>query len=258
MHACGWSRPKTLIFVALLSWGVWALCSDALAEEPDGSWLAIRDDEGITTWKRERAGDALPGFRGATVMPANVWDLLSVLDDVDRAAEWTANCIEMRRLAGSSDQRLFVYARMDAPWPVRDRDVITQVTPRFLSARAVFVDIRAVPYPALPPKQGMVRIPSMVASYRFDVLSEARTRVEYRIELDAGGTLPDWLKAMVAKDLAHNTLARLRDRVRWASERKLYATRARELEQAARQLGFGAAVETQIVQNGPDLTSSQD
>jgi hypothetical protein len=228
---------------------------EALRLEPKhdsgNNWQRVREDEGIATWVRlqsdsargtsvdEGKDEALPTFRGRMVADANLWELVAVLEDVDRASEWTANCAEMRGVAGSTSDRLLVYARMDAPWPVKDRDVITEVTSATVGTNTLLISIRAVSYSKIPTRPGVVRIPKMIASYRLEQLSENRTRVWYEVELDPGGTLPDWLKTMVARDLAHNTLSRLRDRARWAAQHNLYESRASALKTAARERGFG-------------------
>jgi hypothetical protein len=65
--------------------------------------------------------------------------------------------------------------------------------------------------------------------------------VEYQLEFDPGGALPDWLKTLVVKNLAHDTLDDLRERVGWARARGLYATRVAELARTAQHGGYASA-----------------
>jgi hypothetical protein len=232
-------RNASGLFALSLSMWMGLFGSAAFADALDDGWQRTQEADGITTWKREQPGQELPTFRARTVMSASLWELLAVLEDVDRASEWTANCEEMRSLSGSNASRMLVYARMDAPWPVRDRDVITEVTTSYFGWRGLKVGIRSVSRAEVPERDGLVRIPRMVASYTFEAFSSQKTQVAYQIDLDPGGTLPDWLKTLVARDLAHNTLSRLRERVRWARARDLYRSRAGEIELIARARGFG-------------------
>jgi hypothetical protein len=122
---------------------------------------------------------------------------------------------------------------MNAPWPVRDRDVVTRVAIGIDSLTQVVADIRSTSGgPALA--EDVVRIPSMQASYRFVAKGPRQVEVEYEIEVDPGGTLPDWLKNMVGRDLAHQTLERLRERASWALQQGSYARRAARLHEIAR------------------------
>jgi START domain len=214
------------VLVLLLLW----MPSLASAE----AWECVREEAGISSWKRE--GEPLPTYRARTTLDASVWDALAVLDDVDRACEWTSHCAEMRRVRTLSEREVLVYARMDAPWPVRDRDVSVRVAVAYGGLGELTVRIRAEP--ALPAVDHAIRMPHFVAHYRFTTRTKGQTEVEYQLEFDPGGALPDWLKALVVKNLAHDTLDDLRERVRWAQQRGIYRARSQELAQQAERSGY--------------------
>jgi hypothetical protein len=222
--------------------------SFASAESPaqDG-FEAVRVQEGIYSFQRVRHGDALPVFRARMRIPSDVWTVLAVLEDVNRACEWTAHCTEMRKLHTLSAQEIVVYARMDAPWPVRDRDIVTRVRVEPEARNLIIARIDGVDTPGTPPRPGVVRMPSMHAAYRFRSLSEREVEVTYDVEVDPGGTLPDWLKTLVSRDLAHDTIARLAARVTWARAQAVYVRRAEELQRNMRNLAHarGATDEDQ-------------
>jgi hypothetical protein len=212
-------------------WGLSLAGTPARADQT-ATWQYVREQDGITSYRRERPGAPLSGFRARAMFPADVWTVLSILEDVDRACEWTSHCAAMRKLQSKSDLEMLVYARMNAPWPVRDRDVVTRVAISIHSQTQIVADIRSMSGgPSVP--DDVVRIPSMQASYRFSVKGPRQVEVEYEIDVDPGGTLPDWVKNMVGRDLAHQTLYRLRERARWALERGAYEQRAAQLQRIA-------------------------
>ncbi len=229
---------------SLLALGVAALVR---ADAGQGAWVQIRSDDGITSWEKKDSGAALSSYRARVTMTDDIWPILAVLDDVDRACEWTAHCLEMRRVRSLADNAIVVYAKMNAPWPVQDRDVVTKVTVESGAPGELNVSIRAVRDAQLPECEHVVRLPKMVASYRFRQLGPRRTTVEYELEIDPGGTLPDWLKQLISKNFAHDTLDRLRDRVRWAEREGVYQLRAGQLEAAAARRGFQAQVATSML-----------
>jgi hypothetical protein len=222
-------RACSLILVAALS---------RAAHADAGGWHTIRDDDGITSWERKRAGEALSAFRARVVMHVDVWRLLAVLEDVDRACEWTAHCEEMRRIRRLGARDMLVYAQMNAPWPVHDRDVVTHVSVRYGAPGELHVSIRDVRDSRIPERKNVVRLPRMRAFYRFRELGPRRTDVEYELEIDPGGTLPDWLKALISRNFAHDTLARLRGRVQWAERSGVYGERAAAMASEAAQSGY--------------------
>lgn len=210
------------------------------AETARASWRVVRSHEGITSWQSERPEQPLAVFRSEMVLAADVWTALAVLEDIDRACEWTSHCAEMRRLGASSAQELLVYARIDAPWPVRDRDVVVRVQVSYNANGELWLTINESEAREAVRAPSVVRMPRFTAYYRFRALDAQHTRVEYQLDVDPGGTLPDWLKRMIARDLTHDTLADLRARTRWAIARGEYERRTPDLAAAARAQGFRA------------------
>lgn len=221
---------KPWVFVTASLLGL-CLCTSLAGAEDGPPWQKVRARDGITSYRRERPGQALAGFRAQLSFTADMWTVLAVLEDVDRASEWTAHCLEMRKLRGVSHRDMLVYALTDAPWPVRDRDVVTRVVTNVLGPRDVVIEIHAVEH--LPAKSGVVRIPALDARYTLHQREDGQLDLEYAIEADPGGTLPDWLKNLVGRDLAHDTLHRLRERTRWAEKHHAYAARAPRLRELA-------------------------
>jgi len=221
-------RLVSLLFAACLH------ASSTRAIEPEQDWVHTRTDDGIESFRSAEGAGSRETLRAVTEVQGDVWSLLAILEDVDRACEWTAHCAEMRRVRRYGPRDMLVYARMDAPWPVRDRDVVTRVRLELGSLHEIQADIQSVADPSVPANPGVVRMPSMRARYAFRVVGPERVRVSYEVSVDPGGTLPDWLKRLVARDLAHDTLERLRGRTAWARTSGIYRARAGELAAIAR------------------------
>lgn len=202
----------------------------------------MHERDGIRSWASERPGRPLSAFRAQMELAGDAWSALAILEDVSRACEWTSHCAELTTVQTLSERELIVYARMDAPWPVRDRDVVTHIRVLSEGEGALLVTIEAASDHYRAARAGVVRMPRFRAHYRLRALPARRTSLEYQIEVDPGGTLPDWLKSMIARDLAHDTLADLRTRMRWAEAQGLYRERAQELAAQARALGRAESV----------------
>lgn len=230
-------------FLFALLTGGYGYEAKAQAEGSEG-FQQVREDEGITTWVSDRSGRVLSAVRACVTIHASVWDVLAVLEDVDRACEWTAHCAQMRRVRTVSEHEMLVYARMKAPWPVQDRDVVTRVSVSYGALGELRASIENVEVPEVPTVADVVRMPMMRAHYKFRVLDENRVEVEYQLEVDPGGSLPAWLKRLVSKNLAHDTLGRLRARTGVARARDLYRTRVAELKGLATRSGFASVVES--------------
>lgn len=232
-------RAKTISRLCVLLAAILVcLTTPSHADVRERDFRLVHAREGITTWEAARPREPLPAFRARMPLDADIWAALAILEDVDRACEWTSRCAEMRQLRRESEQAIWVYARIAAPWPVRDRDVVVRVSVSYGEPGELLVSITATTDADRARADGIVRMPRFDAHYRFQAVAPQRTEVEYQIDVDPGGTLPDWLKRVIARDLAHDTLADLRKRVQWAKMRGAYRERMRGLALRARERGF--------------------
>jgi hypothetical protein len=206
-----WS-PSTLC-VALLA----ALCAALLwapAAWSGDTWEEVTREGGIVISARQHPGQNLPTFRGQGVLRGNILEILAVLSDTNRNAEWMHQCVEARLLKEIDEGQRIIYNRTDAPWPVSDRDVVLKTSLEVDTARQTVVTrFWSISSPLKGPVADVVRMPSLKGFYRLKVIDKDRTHVTYQVDADPGGSLPDWLAESASRDLPLNTLRGLQRQV---------------------------------------------
>ncbi len=178
------------------------------------NWQLVEDDEGIKVWSLEIPGRDLPGFRGITTIRASVDEIVKFLLDTSQHTDWMYNCDESRVVKTYSDAHHVLYNRINAPWPVRDRDVLLDVVWRFTPQHnAVTFRFRTTNDFQLPTPEHVIRIPRLEGFYRLWQEVPGRTNVLYQVEVDIGGNVPDRQARRYARNLPFETLDRLREKV---------------------------------------------
>jgi hypothetical protein len=177
----------------------------------DDGWARVADEDGIVVTSRPSAHSPLPIFRGVGVVDAPLLAVLAVVTDAERHREWVFQCTDSALVEQTSDSTGIVYNRTDAPWPVPDRDVVLDSRIELVDGeREVIVRFAATDHPRRPPVDGVVRMPYLHGHYHLRADGDARTRVEYQVDSDPGGTLPPWLAARGTRDMPIETLRALR------------------------------------------------
>jgi hypothetical protein len=172
-------------------------------------WRIVREVDGIEVARREGDGAA---FRATTVIDATLPHVLAVLRDVPRHVEWRSRCVESRVLERQSDRIALLYNRMAGSWPLSDRDAVLRSETHIDGPDAVRIEARNVDSPLAPDPDGAVRI-ELAGRYALRALDPRRTRVEYRMRVDLGGTVPGWIARFTVEDMPLATLAGLRRQV---------------------------------------------
>jgi hypothetical protein len=188
--------------------------STSLSLAASSNWQLIEDDDGIKVWSLAIPGRDLPGFRGITRIDAPIDHVMRYILDVSKHTDWMYNCDESRLIKRLSATRHILYNRINAPWPVKDRDVVVDVDHRYTPQRtAVTFRFRTTKEGHVPVPRRVVRIPRLEGFYRFWQESPTRTNALYQVEVDIGGNVPDRAARRYARSLPFETLRALRNNV---------------------------------------------
>jgi hypothetical protein len=199
------------LFAAMLTLLVLGTAS---ASSSQNKWEYIEDDEGVRTWRLDIPGQDLPGFRGQTIIDADIDNILKVMLDWKSHTKWMYRCSESTLLKRKNDEAAIMYNRTEAPWPVWDRDVVVETlidrkSPEEL--HVTFKNVREDSLKKVPEK--VIRMPKLEGFYKLWQLGPKKTKIVYQVETDIGGSIPKWLAIRAAKDLPRITLVKLRERV---------------------------------------------
>lgn len=208
-------RLVPAISAALLAALLASTLGPRLAEAQDKNWEEVRRENGVIVWQRTLPDRDMPIFRGQTVIGANIYLLLAILADFDNHCQWMHGCHTAKLLEARDDHHRISYNRTDAPWPIDDRDVVleshVEVHPDAHKVRIRFASVQS---PLMPEVDGVVRMNRLRGYYELVALGPDKTRVQYQVDTDPGGYLPDWVVAMASEDIPVNTLTNLRKRAK--------------------------------------------
>jgi len=187
-------------------------------------WKLVASQDGVVVTAREVPGRGFPTFRGLGLVEANLYQVLAVLSDVPRHAEWMLRCADARQLRKISEVEYVVYSRTRAPWPVSDRDAVYHSNVHVdLKQLVVDVRFRAVKSALMPPRKGVVRMENLQGHYRLKALAQEKTLVDFQVDADPAGSLPRWVAKLATRHIPLDTILQLRRQVQktrgWYSER---------------------------------------
>ncbi|ELN6884671.1 START domain-containing protein [Vibrio alginolyticus] len=179
--------------------------TDASANE---NWQFESDKNGITIYSREHS-DGLVEIRARMFTPTSYGAFLTLLEDSDNIPNWIDNASHSRVLNQISATENIVYTQFKAPWPAKNRDMVTY-SKYWVDELGFTVEIKSAPDSYLAEQNGYVRIRSVDATWELQKLTNDTTLVEYKAFADPGGLLPNWLINKLSKESAWATFSNLR------------------------------------------------
>ncbi len=200
------NRNRTRL-VAALSAGAFMIAAASAYAESD--WRVIDEGRGIKVTARDEPGRDLPTLRGQGVIQGRVLDVLAVILDAPGATRWAKGADEVRVLRVVDPRTQLIYTRTDTPWPVNDRDMIMKRMVQVVKPGSEF-HIRLLCAPNETAElDGIVRVKTCDSYFHIRAVDDKSTSVDYQVNLDPGGSLPDWLIRWASKKIPMETIVTL-------------------------------------------------
>lgn len=178
---------KTLILLIL---------SISLGFGQNTEWELSEQTESISVFTRKVDESQYKQIKIICKIKAPISEIVKALEDVGYHADWVYETKESRMIDKRRHDDFDYYAKMNMPFPVKDRDIVITYK-RKQDAQSKVVDIVSTASPNIEPKNDkIVRIETFLSTYKITPLQEGWTEVEYFMSADPGGSLPAWVVNM--------------------------------------------------------------
>ena len=187
----------------------------ASASEPQVAWEEIADEQGIKVFQRKVPGTSFVSFRGVGVMPADIYDVYSVIFDIKNKTKLLANCAKYELLKVKAPGNLVIYSRTQAPFLlISDRDSVLETRVTFApKEKRIYARFKKGDDSLLPEQDGAVRTLKLQGEWILEALEDGTTRLTYEVNADPGGLLPAWLVNLGSRKLPLKTLKNMREQL---------------------------------------------
>jgi hypothetical protein len=199
-----WSR-SILLFTALV------LVHVAIAQK---TWKLISEKDGIYVYSQNLENSKFKAVRAVCTVDCGVSKLSYVLMDVSNTKDWVYATKVCKLLKKMSPTDIYYYSEVELPWPVSNRDFTIRIT-LTQDEKTKVARIVAENHPNyVPENKGVIRIPKSAGNWILTPLGDGRTKVEYVIHVDPGGSVPAWLVNMLADVGPYSSFSKLKKEVK--------------------------------------------
>ncbi|MGC9461379.1 START domain-containing protein [Vibrio genomosp. F10] len=196
------------MFVLLLI-GSLLLAAPSVAS-PLVAWQFVKTEDGITLHSRPHT-NGLVEIRAQMFITTRYSSFLLLLEDTEHVPNWIDNVKKSQVLKQISPTENAVYTQFQAPWPARDRDMVTY-SRYYFDHGAFFLLIKDAPS-MLAKQPNYIRISDVKALWKLEKLSNGTTHIEYVAFANPSGVLPHWLINKLSINSALKTFQGLRNEI---------------------------------------------
>lgn len=185
---------KNFFFIFILSFFIsGSLFGEKTEQESKDipGWSYLYQKDGITVYQESSNNNY---YRADAVIKENFFTVLAVAADIARRPEWVPNLKESTILEGSVMGGLVLYEVFHLPWPATNRDVVIKcdIKKDYVNKNLLIV-FQSITRESHPPMKQKIRVPEAKGEMEFSFIDEETTKGRYQIQLDPGGTLPNFI-----------------------------------------------------------------
>jgi len=179
-------------------------------KEADLDWTLKRDRKGIQVSLTKVPGSKFRAVYSTMQLEASAKQLAALVTDVDNCKKWASMCKAVEVVERVSPSETYVYSITNAPFPVRDRDMINHVK-WFYDEVSGKIWMRSDATPErLPKEKGLVRVHYASSEWHFTPNGDGTVLVEHFVHVDPNGHIPAWLANLLIVDSPYKTLRNMR------------------------------------------------
>lgn len=175
----------------------------------DADWDLRDESDGIRIYTIDHAGSSFQAFKAEAVFDVPMDQLMAVIVTPSSCMQWVHNCVEARQFADGTFQKRFAYSVNDMPWPVTDRDYVLRIeTEGHKDTGVVAIHMSAVP-DKKKDSEDRVRVEKSDTFYRFEPVSDEKTRITWIQHTEPNGSIPGWLVNTLIVDIPMKSMKAL-------------------------------------------------
>jgi hypothetical protein len=122
---------------------------------------------------------------------ATLHQLRDMLLDFPNYKNWQYNTKESKVLLKVNDSEFIYYTRIEAPWPVTDRDMVVRLATELTENKMIITanSVKSI----MPQEKGFIRVPSSHSQWIVSKVGDNKLLIKYQMQIDPGGSVPVWL-----------------------------------------------------------------
>jgi len=221
-------NKKFYLFIALLL--LILLTFPVFSKAQKGDWKLKKEKDGIEIYTKNCTANNLKEIKIITILEASLSSITAALSDIDAYPEWVYKCIGSKSLYAVGGQETYFYTETNLPWPFQNRDlVLHNITFQDPETKTVFSS--SVTAEGIEPeKDGIVRVPYLVSKWVFTPLKDGTVHLNYYLNSDPGGSIPDWLVNMAIDQGPFQTMKKFKELVKKEKYKNVQLPYIQELE----------------------------
>lgn len=160
----------------------------AFAQE---SWELKKDDDGIKIYTKDYPDSKFKEYKAEMTVNTSLETVKSIILDAENLKNWNYKVSKSRLIKKNDDNNYTIYLYNDMPWPVKNRDHISNLIVTYPNSKSILLSITPN-NEVLPKYDDIVRITNFKGYWLLEETGKG-IRITNQLFGDPEGDIPSWL-----------------------------------------------------------------
>ncbi|MEL7144842.1 MAG: START domain-containing protein, partial [Bacteroidota bacterium] len=180
-----------------------------LSYQTSAQWKLVKERNNVLVYTKKGGSSSFVDIKLISTIDGQLAPVKPVFNDVVNYPEWIHQFYDSERLEMDENGDFIFYAKINLPWPVKDRDVVLNVETIETDRSVEFVSTSRST--AREEEDCCTRIKDFTNRWVFEEVEDGKIKITYFASMDPGGAIPPMIYNMVAVDSPMNTMMNLRE-----------------------------------------------
>lgn len=179
----------------------------------NAGWELMLDREGVQIFTRDWPGSSFVAIKAVQTIDSSLSNIVANYTDINSFPEWVKDMEDAYPLLPFDENRSRrIYMKMNLPWPLGDRDIVSgQSLKQDSKSKVVFIK-EWNEANAIPVNEGIVRMPRLNNEFVLIPVAENLTRMIWQGHTEPGGFIPAFLVNWLIEDVFYASLINMKKR----------------------------------------------
>lgn len=175
-------------------------------------WKLEKNEDNVKVYTRTSESSNFKDSKALAEFSGSLQNVIDLLMNVETHKTWMDRVEESEMLKKISDSEYIAYYQIKAPWPVSNRDVVSNYKLSRLGQNKVKFTVKGKPN-YIPEKDNLIRIKESESSWEIEEIEKGKIKIKLISKSDPGGNVPAWLANSAASENPFKTLLGLKSKI---------------------------------------------
>jgi len=173
-----------------------------------------KDTDSIRVYSCKALNSSFKSIKAEAFFNSTLDQFVAAMLDIEKYVDWQYNTIQAYVLEKISEDELIYYSEVEAPWPASNRDSVIRLKLKREPENGILHFTTHSMPDYFPKKEDDVRVPMSEAHWIVTQIGENKLRLDYKLQIDPGGSVPAWLVNMASAEAPYASFRDLRKKLR--------------------------------------------